>query len=84
MTEKERLEIQARSYDFYAGLIERAVGRGAPLPVWGPMTAEEYRQLAQEYRQRAAQLPGPKPTEKQQANQVDEASVSLQKGAPSH
>ena len=56
MTEKERLEIQARSFDFYAGLIERAVGRGAPLPVWGPMTAEEYRQLAQEYRRRAALL----------------------------
>ena len=56
MTEKERLETQARSFEFYAGLIERAVGRGAPLPVWGPMTAEEYRDLARQYRQRAAQL----------------------------
>jgi len=84
MTEKERLEIQARSFDFYAGLIERAVGRGAPLPVWGPMTAEEYRQLAQEYRQRAARLPEPEQTEGPRASQVDEASVSLQKGAPSH
>jgi hypothetical protein len=82
MTEKERLEIQARSFEFYAGLIERAVGRGAPLPVWGPMTAEEYRQLAQEYRQRAARL-----AEQEQAQapkKVDEASVSLQKGATTH
>ncbi len=85
MTEKERLEIQARSFDFYAGLIERAIGRGAPLPVWGPMTAEEYRHLAQEYRRRAAQLPAePEPTGNQQNNQNDEASVPLQKGSASH
>jgi hypothetical protein len=83
MTEKERLEIQARSYDFYAGLIERAIGRGAPLPVWSTMTAEEYRQLAQEYRQRAARLPEATP-KKAQASQVDEASVSTQKGVTSH
>jgi hypothetical protein len=75
MTEKERLEIQARSFEFYAGLIERAVGRGAPLPVWGPMTAEEYRQLAQEYRQRAAHL-----AEQEQAQNADEAPVSLSQG----
>src|SRR5215472_16072439 len=56
MTEKERLETQARSFEFYAGLIERAIGRGAPLPVWGPTTAEEYRDLARQYRQRAAAL----------------------------
>ncbi len=28
MTEKERFETQARSFEFYAGLIERAIGRG--------------------------------------------------------
>jgi uncharacterized membrane protein len=77
MTEKERLEIQARSFEFYAGLIERAVGRGAPLPVWGPMTAEEYRQMAQEYRQRAAHLAE---QEQAQAHNADEASVSLSQG----
>lgn len=59
MTEKERLETQARSFEFYAGLIERAIGRGAALPVWGPMTAEEYRDLARQYRERAAALPEP-------------------------
>jgi hypothetical protein len=78
MTEKERLEIQARSFEFYAGLIERAVGRGAPLPVWGPMTAEEYRQQAQEYRRRAALL-----AEQEHAN-THESSVPLQKGATAH
>jgi len=84
MTEKQRLEIQAQSFDFYAGLIERAVGRGAPLPVWGKMTADEYRQLAQEYRQRAERLPEEKPSKGQQATAVDEASVSLPKGTTSH
>jgi hypothetical protein len=63
MTEKERLETQARSFEFYAGLIERATGRGAPLPVWGPMTAEEYRDLARQYRQRAARLAEKAPPE---------------------
>lgn len=83
MTEKERLEIQARSFEFYAGLIERAVGRGAPLPVWGPMTAEEYRQQAQEYRRRAALLPDEEPAKTPQSEPADKASVSAQKGAPS-
>ncbi len=56
MTEKERLEAQATSFEFYAGLIEKAVGRGARLPVWDQMTAEEYRRQAQELRRRAALL----------------------------
>jgi hypothetical protein len=56
MTEKERLEAQARSFEFYAGLIEKAVGRGARLPVWDKMTAEDYRRQAQELRRRAAAL----------------------------
>ncbi len=83
MTEKERLEIQAQSFEFYAGLIERAVGRGAPLPVWGRMTAEEYRQQAQEYRRRAALLPDDKPARARQPSTPNEASVSAQKGTPS-
>ena len=65
MTEKERLETQARSFEFYAGLIERAIGRGAALPVWGPMTAEEYRDLARQYRERAAALPEQEQTQTQ-------------------
>lgn len=66
MTEKERLETQARSFEFYAGLIERAIGRGAALPVWGPMTAEEYRDLARQYRERAAALPEQKQEQSQE------------------
>jgi hypothetical protein len=77
MTEKERLETQARSFEFYAGLIERAVGRGAPLPVWGPMTAEEYRQLAREYRRRAARLAEQEQTQTKNATPVDSASISV-------
>jgi hypothetical protein len=83
MTEKERLEIQARSFEFYAGLIERAVGRGAPLPVWGPMTAEEYRQQAQEYRRRAALLAEQEQAKSQQQAKVGQTSVPTQKGAAS-
>jgi hypothetical protein len=83
MTEKERLEIQARSFEFYAGLIERAVGRGAPLPVWGPKTAEEYRQEAQEYRRRAALLGEQEQAQNRQQTKTDEASAPLQKGATS-
>ena len=83
MTEKERLEIQARSFDFYAGLIERAVGRGAPLPVWGPMTAEEYRQQAQEYRRRAALLAEPEQAQAEQLKKTDQASVPVEKGTTS-
>jgi hypothetical protein len=81
MTEKERLEIQAKSFDFYAGLIERAVGRGAPLPVWGPMTAEEYRQLAQEYRRRAAQLEEQEQTKAQSPARIGEPSATLPNGS---
>jgi hypothetical protein len=83
MTEKERLEIQARSFDFYAGLIERAVGRGAPLPVWGPMTAEEYRQQAQEYRRRAALLAESEQARDEQLKKTNQASVPMEKGAAS-
>ena len=75
MTEKERLETQARSFDFYAGLIERAVGRGAPLPVWGPMTAGEYRQLADEYRRRAARLAEQEEGQARNGRDVDSASI---------
>ncbi len=80
MTEKERLEKQAQSFEFYAGLIERAVGRGAPLPVWGPTTAEEYRHLAQEYRRRAALLGEQEKAQAPDRGKVDAAAVTPQMG----
>jgi hypothetical protein len=84
MTEKERLETQARSFEFYAGLIERAVGRGAPLPVWGPATAEEYRRLASEYRRRAALLEEQEQRQAKHEMRVDTAPVSHPNEAAAH
>jgi len=81
MTEKERLETQARSFEFYAGLIERATGRGAPLPVWGPMTAEEYRDLARQYRQRAAQLAEQEQTQAKQQEAINATSEHSSNGS---
>lgn len=58
MDEKELLKVQIKSYDFYAGLIERAVGgaAGARLPRWDEQRAIEYRALAEQLRQRLAEL----------------------------
>lgn len=58
MDEQELLKIQIQSYEFYAGLIERAVGGGASakLPRWDEQRALEYRALADQLRQQLAQL----------------------------
>ncbi len=58
-SERELLEIQIKSYEFYAGLINRAVGGGmhaAKLPKWDEQRAEEYKQLADQLRARLAEL----------------------------
>jgi hypothetical protein len=56
--EKELLRAQIKSYEFYAGLIERAVGAGtlAKLPRWDEQRAAEYRALAEQLRRRLAEL----------------------------
>gem|GEM_PF-798962 len=54
--ERAALEAQAKAYEFYAGLIARATGSGAKLPVWDPTTAERYRELARRARARLAEL----------------------------
>jgi hypothetical protein len=56
--EKELLRIQIQSYEFYAGLIDRAVGGGAQakLPRWDEQRAAEYRALAEQLRRRLAEL----------------------------
>lgn len=58
MDEKELLRTQIKSYEFYAGLIERAIGGGssARLPRWDEQRAIEYRELAAQLRQRLAEL----------------------------
>jgi hypothetical protein len=57
MTERELLQIQIRSYEFYADLITRSVtGTGNELPRWNQDKAELYLQLADQYRQRLKAL----------------------------
>ncbi len=58
LTERELLEIQIKTYDFYARLIDRAVGgaAAAKLPKWDEERAREYRQLADELRAQLAEL----------------------------
>lgn len=57
--EKELLRLQIQAYEFYAGLIDRAVGGGARdfvMPKWDDQRAVEYKQLADQLRERLAQL----------------------------
>jgi hypothetical protein len=58
LTERELLEIQIKTYDFYAGLIDRAVGgaTAAKMPKWDEERAGEYQRLAAELRARLAEL----------------------------
>ena len=58
LTERELLKIQIQTYDFYARLIDRAVGgHAAPkMPRWDEQRATEYQQLADQLRQRLAEL----------------------------
>jgi len=57
--EKELLRLQIQAYEFYAGLIDRAVTKGAHeaiMPKWDEQRAQEYKQLAEQLRQRLAEL----------------------------
>lgn len=59
VSERELLQIQIKAYEFYAGLIDTAVGGGthaAKLPKWDEQRAEEYKQLAEQLRTRLAEL----------------------------
>jgi hypothetical protein len=58
LTERDLLESQIKIYEFYAGLIDRAVGSGrlARLPKWDEERAQEYKRLADELRTRLAVL----------------------------
>lgn len=57
-SERELLESQIQRYEFYAGLIDRAVGGGTQpkLPKWDEQRAQEYQRLADELRVRLAEL----------------------------
>lgn len=57
--EKELLRLQIQAYEFYSGLIDRAVTNGAHeavMPKWDEQRALEYKQLADQLRQRLAKL----------------------------
>jgi hypothetical protein len=58
MDEKELLRAQIKAYEYYARLIARAVGGGtaATLPRWDEQRAAEYQALADQLRQRLAEL----------------------------
>lgn len=58
VSERELLVSQIQRYEFYAGLIDRAVGGAASarLPRWDMQRAEEYRHMAEELRSQLAAL----------------------------
>ncbi len=58
LTERELIELQIKTYDFYAGLIDRAVGAGVgpKMPKWDEERAQEYKRLADELRARLAEM----------------------------
>ncbi len=58
-SEKELLRLRIQAYEFYAGLIDRAVtngGRDVIMPRWDEQRALEYKRLAEQLRQRLAEL----------------------------
>lgn len=60
VTKRELLQMQIKTYEFYAGLIDRAVTSGitggGKLPKWDEQRAMEYKQLAEELRAQLAAL----------------------------
>lgn len=59
VSERELLRLQIQAYEFYAGLIDRAVVSGsheAKMPRWDEQRALEYRQLADQLRARLEAL----------------------------
>ena len=58
-SEKELLKLQIQAYEFYAGLIDRAVISGAHeavMPKWDEQRAIEYKRLADQLRTRLAEI----------------------------
>lgn len=63
LSERELIKLQIQAYEFYAGLIDRAVGAGAEakMPRWDEQRALEYRLLADQLRLRLAELEAAEP-----------------------
>jgi hypothetical protein len=91
VTKRELLEMQIKTYEFYAGLIDRAVSNGitaaGKLPKWDEQRALEYKRLANELREQLAAL------DEQEANapaiepgvttDAEEPTAATSTGAPS-
>jgi hypothetical protein len=58
VSKRELLEMQIKTYEFYAGLIDRAIGgsRANTMPKWDEQRALEYRQLADGLREQLAEM----------------------------
>jgi len=58
VSERELLESQIKAYEFYARLIDRAVGgsTAAIMPKWDEQRAQDYARIAAELRARLAAL----------------------------
>jgi len=58
VSKRELLEMQIKTYEFYAGLIDRAVGgsKANTMPKWDEQRALEYRQLADGLRGQLAEM----------------------------
>ena len=64
-SEKELLKLQIQAYEFYAGLIDRAVTSGAHdavMPKWDEQRAIEYKRLADQLRARLTEIERGEPT----------------------
>jgi hypothetical protein len=64
LSERDLIRLQIQAYEFYAGLIDRAVMDGAhdaKMPRWDEQRAVEYRLLADQLRQRLAELEAQEP-----------------------
>ena len=81
--EQELLQTQIKSYEFYAGLIERAVGGGASarLPRWDEQRAQEYRALADQLRQRLAQVQAQQPANETSSTPADSTQSAATGGS---
>ena len=79
--EKELLRLQIQAYEFYAGLIDRAVTNGAHeaiMPKWDEQRAHEYKELAEQLRQRLAEL------EREDAQKGVAADAPIEAQTPAH
>jgi hypothetical protein len=64
LSESDLIRLQIQAYEFYAGLIDRAVIGGAHeaiMPRWDEQRAVEYRLLAEQLRKRLAELEAQEP-----------------------